>query len=267
MEIINSKIVLNFQEVFLRFVRDIQMAPEPNYLNFFRRHNLEGNLRDTLIVQSYMQSIVFSNELISAATIYYAENNLLINNNFIIYDLFYDHWDAHLAKYPHLMDTIANIGVGNTREYFYQENESTITAVRALYAGQGIDVLFLVEYDLEALSLLIGGMVPSGKDLLIADSSGNVFSCSSSKDTDMRFRTSLNRSWKALAFSENGSKFYIALSNRQIYTYNSSTFQEETAKYESLGYPQFLFVKGNTLIAVSREASDKGTFFVETVKI
>ena len=120
------------------------------------------------------------------------------------------------------------------------------------------------------------GDYPMGKNMRLSpdgtkilNDSGNIFTCSStnSRDNDILYASSINRSWLALSFSKDGSKFYIALSNRQIYTYNYSTLSEETAKYESEGHAKYLFTKGNSLIVVSREASNSGSFFVETVSL
>jgi len=92
---------------------------------------------------------------------------------------------------------------------------------------------------------------PSGENIFT--SSGNVFRSSNVQADDMRFRLSLNRSWVDLAFSQDGTKFYTALSDGRIYVYNYATF-EGFATFEARGFPQELFaLDEDTLLAISRE--------------
>lgn len=107
-------------------------------------------------------------------------------------------------------------------------------------------------------------VAPDGMHIL--NSSGNIFTCSADSADDMKFKTSLNRSWVALAFNEDGTKFYTALNNGQIYAYDYAAFAG-TATYMAQGYPQYMFAKDNALIAVSKATPDGGQYFVETIDL
>ncbi len=100
----------------------------------------------------------------------------------------------------------------------------------------------------------------------IFNSSGNVFTCAADRSKDMRFYISLNKGWTDIAFNEDGTKFYTALNNKQIYAYNYDGF-EGTATYETKGYPQYIFVKDNTLISVSKETLNGSVYFIETIDL
>jgi hypothetical protein len=99
------------------------------------------------------------------------------------------------------------------------------------------------------------------------NNSGNVFTCNAVKESDMRFHTSLNKGWTDLVFNTAGTAFYAVVDNsKQIYAYNCGTF-EGTATYETIGYPQYLFMKGNTLTAVSKETLNGSVYFIETIDL
>ena len=100
----------------------------------------------------------------------------------------------------------------------------------------------------------------------IFNSSGNVFTCNANQADDMKFKISLNKDWTDIAFSDDGTKFYTALNNKQIYAYDYSSF-EGTATYVTLGYPQYIDVRGNILTAISKETSNGSTFFIETIDL
>ena len=100
----------------------------------------------------------------------------------------------------------------------------------------------------------------------IFNSSGNIFTCNADRSNNMRFHISLNGGWTALAFNDSGTEFYTALNNKQIYAYKYSSF-EGIASYEAQGYPQYLFAKDNTLIAISTETFGGNTYFIETIDL
>ncbi|MDR1136154.1 MAG: hypothetical protein LBL49_08280 [Clostridiales Family XIII bacterium] len=101
----------------------------------------------------------------------------------------------------------------------------------------------------------------------IFNSSGNVFTCDADTASDMKFKVSLDKNWSALGFDKSGTRFFAAVSGvKQIYAYDYASFQG-TATYETKGYPQYIFVKGDIITAISREASNEGAYFIEAIDL
>lgn len=126
------------------------------------------------------------------------------------------------------------------------------------FTGGGYDSPYHGDYDM----LPKFRMSPDGK--YIFNAAGTIFKTSGSKYDDMTYVTTLSSTFSDVAFNIEENKFYTAVTGNKIIEYDYNSFSQ-LKYYSTLGAVDSLFFKNNSLIAVSKNSSNK--YFIESVSL
>lgn len=167
-EIIDTLIISNSNEVYMQILTDLTMKGSMRY---YLHYPLEENMLDTLEIRKYLLSIAESNPLITSVSIFYSSNNLLISNNKIRYDLFYEYRKEELQIYSNIL----NSPMSDKNSFLATADQDSLYISRPIVAEGKINVLFVIQYSLDAIEQRLKDIpIPEFSNFLIVNSEGMV---------------------------------------------------------------------------------------------
>lgn len=167
-DIIDTLVLEKSDALYVQMSNDVYRNEKMNY---YMNKPLRKNIVDTLKIREYLIGIKEANPLIYSVAILYPKNNLLISNEVIRYDLFYDFWMDELNEHRDLL----NLSLGKRGVFTGQVEDDDLILSRPLVAGEKTNALIVFRFSLRELRKHLNSIIPFKSGEFIVFDSDNRF--------------------------------------------------------------------------------------------
>ncbi len=155
-------------------------------MKYFLNNPIEKNLLNISSINTYFKNIAKGNPLIREVGIFYVMNHLIVSNDTVKYDYFYNFHDDAITFYMSRCEQIPS--AGDVNGFNAYAVEGAIQMIRPLVSANKVIALIFIDYSTDALNnKLKENTIDKSGNLIVLNKQGTVIYDKSSRDSGRHY--------------------------------------------------------------------------------